>query len=56
MSLQGYVHQLRPRKESYANHVERLQILTEQLDGGNVIKRGNFRTEQFYHLNKIILN
>ena len=30
MSLQGYVHQLRPRKESYANHVERLQILTEQ--------------------------
>ena len=30
MSLQGYVHQLRPRKESYANHVERMQILTEQ--------------------------
>ena len=30
MSLQGYVHQLRPRKESYANHVERLQTLVEQ--------------------------
>mgnify|MGYP001266903709 CR=1 FL=1 len=29
-----------------------IQILTERLDGGNVIKRGNFRTEQFYHLNK----
>ena len=28
-----------------------IQILTERLDGGNVIKRGNFRTEQFYHLN-----
>ena len=32
-----------------------IQILTERLDGGNVIKRGNFRTEQFYHLNQIIL-
>jgi len=32
-----------------------IQILTEQLDGGNVLKRGNFRTEQFYHLNEIIL-
>ncbi len=32
-----------------------IQILTEQLDGGNVIKRGNFRTEQFYYLNRIIL-
>ena len=32
-----------------------IQILTEQLDGGNVLKRGNFRTEQFYHLNEILL-
>ncbi len=32
-----------------------IQILTEQLDGGNVLKRGNFRTEQFYNLNQIIL-
>ena len=32
-----------------------IQILTEELDGGNVLKRGNFRTEQFYLLNQIIL-
>jgi folate-dependent phosphoribosylglycinamide formyltransferase PurN len=32
-----------------------IQILTEQLDAGNVLKRGNFRTEQFYYLNQIIL-
>ena len=32
-----------------------IQILTERLNGGNVIKKGNFRTEQFYHLNQIIL-
>ena len=32
-----------------------IQILTEQLDGGNVLKRGNFRTEQFYYLNDIVL-
>ena len=32
-----------------------IQILTEQLDGGNVLKRGNFRTENFYTLNKLIL-
>ena len=25
MSLQGYVHQLRPRKESYANHVDNIK-------------------------------
>ena len=32
-----------------------IQILNEQLDGGNVLKRGNFRTEQFYSLNDFIL-
>ena len=32
-----------------------IQILTEQLDGGKILKRGNFRTEQFYYLNDIIL-
>ena len=32
-----------------------IQILTDQLDGGNVLKRGNFKTEQFYYLNDIIL-
>ena len=32
-----------------------IQILGEQLDGGKVLKRGNFRTEQFYYLNDIIL-
>ena len=32
-----------------------IQILTEQLDGGNVLKRGNFRTENFYTLNKLTL-
>jgi methionyl-tRNA formyltransferase len=32
-----------------------IQILTEQLDAGKVLKRGNFRTEQFYCLNDIIL-
>jgi folate-dependent phosphoribosylglycinamide formyltransferase PurN len=32
-----------------------IQILTDQLDGGNVLKRGNFKTEQFYYLNNIIL-
>ena len=25
MSLQGYIHQLRPRKESHVNHVYRIQ-------------------------------
>ena len=25
MSLQGYVHQLRPRKESYVNHVDKIK-------------------------------
>ena len=29
MSLQGYVHQLRPRKESYVNHVDKIQNLLE---------------------------
>ena len=33
-----------------------IQIFTERLNGGNVIKKGNFRTEQFYHLNQIILS
>jgi|TARA_B100000959_G_C14934957_1_gene605344 folate-dependent phosphoribosylglycinamide formyltransferase PurN len=32
-----------------------IQILTEQLDGGNILKRGHFRTEQFYYLNDIVL-
>ncbi len=32
-----------------------IQILDEQLDGGKVLKRGNFRTEQFYSLNDFIL-
>ena len=32
-----------------------IQILNEQLDGGKILKRGNFRTEQFYYLNDIIL-
>ena len=25
MSLQGYVHQLRPRKESYVNHIDKIK-------------------------------
>tara|TARA_Y100001973_G_C5168020_1_gene317307 strand:- start:55 stop:1575 length:1521 start_codon:yes stop_codon:yes gene_type:complete len=29
MSLQGYVHQLRPRRESYINHVNKIQSLVE---------------------------
>ena len=29
MSLQGYVHQVRPRKESYVNHLEKVQIFLE---------------------------
>lgn len=32
-----------------------IQILDENLDGGKVLKRGNFLTEQFYTLNEIIL-
>ena len=32
-----------------------IQILNEKLDAGNVLKRGNFRTEQFYNLNDCIL-
>ena len=32
-----------------------IQILNEKLDDGNVLKRGNFRTQNFYHLNDILL-
>ena len=32
-----------------------IQILTEQLHGDNMIKKGSFKTEQFYNLNQIIL-
>ena len=32
-----------------------IQILDENLDGGKVLKRGNFVTEQFYTLNQILL-
>ena len=37
MSLQGYVHQLRPRKESYVNHVDKIQsFLSEAFNIGIV--------------------
>ena len=30
MSLQGYVHQLRPRKESHVDHVYRIQDMLQE--------------------------
>lgn len=32
-----------------------IQILNEKLDDGNVLKRGNFRTQNFFYLNEILL-
>lgn len=33
MPLQRYVHQLRPRKESYVNHIDKIQILFNESSG-----------------------
>ena len=33
MPLQQYVHQLRPRKESYVNHIDKIQILFNESSG-----------------------
>ena len=38
MSLQGYVHQLRPRKESYVNHIGKIQNLLTEADTGKATK------------------
>ena len=36
MSLQGYVHQLRPRKESYVNHVDKVQNYLSENKNSNI--------------------
>ena len=54
MSIQEYVHQLRPRKESYVNHVDRIQSFLTESD-----TEGATRMEQAivvgYNINKGML-
>ena len=43
MSLQGYVHQLRPRRESYVPHIDKVQnyISEGKIDASDIFKRDN---------------